>query len=207
MKPKFTVATMAASIAAALAIQLTGVVTAQGAAPGGAPGGTTTQPAGQTPDNYQPDKAKKPDKADEAPSAASKSSASGDIVQTAAAAGNFNTLLKAVTEAGLTDGLKGKGPFTLFAPTDEAFAKLPPGALDELLKDKSKLSDLLRYHVVPGAVMAKDVKAGKVRMANGKEALVGTTGGVTIDGASVVKPDIQASNGVIHVIDTVIMPK
>jgi uncharacterized surface protein with fasciclin (FAS1) repeats len=131
-----------------------------------------------------------------------------DIVDTAVAAGNFKTLVKAVQAAGLVDTLKGKGPFTVFAPTDEAFAKLPAGTLDSLLKDQAKLKAVLTYHVVPAKVMAKDVKAGDVKTVNGQSFKVSTDGGkVKVDGANVVKTDIATSNGVIHVIDTVILPK
>ena len=130
-----------------------------------------------------------------------------DIVDTAVAAGSFKTLVTAVQAAGLVDTLKGPGPFTVFAPTDEAFAKIPKADLDALLKDKAKLTAVLTYHVVPGKVMAKDVKAGKVKTVQGGELTVSTTGGVKVDNANVVKTDIAADNGVIHVIDTVIMPK
>ncbi|MCU0927119.1 MAG: fasciclin domain-containing protein [Hydrogenophaga sp.] len=130
-----------------------------------------------------------------------------DIVDTAVAAGSFKTLATALQAAGLVDTLKGKGPFTVFAPTDEAFAKVPKADLDALLKDKAKLTAVLTYHVVPGKVMAKDVKAGKVKTVQGSELTVSTTGGVKVDSANVVKTDIVADNGVIHVIDSVIMPK
>jgi uncharacterized surface protein with fasciclin (FAS1) repeats len=130
-----------------------------------------------------------------------------DIVDTAVAAGSFKTLATALQAAGLIDTLKGKGPFTVFAPTDEAFAKVPKDQLDALLKDKAKLTAVLTYHVVPGKVMAADVKAGKVKTVQGSEITVGTMGGVTVDNAKVVKTDIVADNGVIHVIDSVIMPK
>lgn len=130
-----------------------------------------------------------------------------DIVDTAVSAGSFKTLVTAVQAAGLVDTLKGPGPFTVFAPSDEAFAKIPKDQLDALLKDKAKLTAVLTYHVVPGKVMAKDVKAGKVKTVQGGEITVGTMGGVTVDNAKVVATDVAASNGVIHVIDTVIMPK
>ena len=134
-----------------------------------------------------------------------------DIVNTASAAGSFKTLVTAVKAAGLVDTLKGKGPFTVFAPTDEAFAKLPNGALDNLLKpeNKKQLVAILTYHVVPGKVMSKDL-AGQKTMAKsveGSEIAVDATNGVKVDNAKVVKADIQASNGVIHAIDAVIMPK
>ena len=130
-----------------------------------------------------------------------------DIVDTAVAAGNFKTLAAALQAAGLVDTLKGKGPFTVFAPTDEAFAKIPKADLDALLKDKAKLTAVLTYHVVSGQVMAKDVKAGKVKSVQGSELSLGTAGGVTVDGAKVVKADIVTDNGVIHVNDSVVLPK
>ena len=130
-----------------------------------------------------------------------------DIVDTAVAAGDFKTLAVALEKAGLIDTLKGKGPFTVFAPTDAAFAKVPKKDLDALLADKSKLVAVLTYHVVPGNVMAKDVKAGKVKTVQGSDLTLSTAGGVKVDGANVVKTDIVADNGVIHVIDSVVMPK
>ncbi len=130
-----------------------------------------------------------------------------DIVDTAVAAGSFNTLATALGAAGLVDTLKGKGPFTVFAPTDAAFAKIPKADLDALLKDKSKLTAVLTYHVVSGKVMAADVKAGKVKTVQGSELTVSTMGGVMVDGAKVTATDIVADNGVIHVIDSVIIPK
>jgi uncharacterized surface protein with fasciclin (FAS1) repeats len=131
------------------------------------------------------------------------------IVGVAAGAGQFNTLVAAVKAAGLVDTLNGKGPFTVFAPTDEAFAKLPAGTVDNLLKpeNKQKLAGILTYHVVAGKVMAADVKTSNVKTVNGKEASIKADAGkVTIGSASVVKTDIAASNGVIHVIDTVLIP-
>ncbi|MBK9572479.1 MAG: fasciclin domain-containing protein [Rhodoferax sp.] len=130
-----------------------------------------------------------------------------DIVDTAAAAGQFKTLAAALTAAGLVDTLKGKGPFTVFAPTDAAFAKIPKADLDALLADKAKLSAVLTYHVVGAKVMAKDVKAGKVKTVQGSELTIATTGGVMVDGAKVTATDIVADNGVIHVIDTVVLPR
>ena len=131
-----------------------------------------------------------------------------DIVDTAVSAGQFKTLVKAVQEAGLVDTLKGNGPFTVFAPTDEAFAKLPSGTLDALLEDKQKLAAILTYHVVPGKVMAAQVKPGQVKTVQGQSLTVtARSGAVMVDNAKVVKTDIAASNGVIHVIDTVILPK
>ena len=130
-----------------------------------------------------------------------------DIVDTAVAAGDFKTLAVALEKAGLIDTLKGKGPFTVFAPTDAAFAKVPKKDLDALLADKSKLASVLTYHVVPGTVMAKDVKAGKVKTVQGSDLTLSTSDGVKVDGANVVKTDIVADNGVIHVIDSVVLPK
>jgi uncharacterized surface protein with fasciclin (FAS1) repeats len=130
-----------------------------------------------------------------------------DIVDTAVANGNFKTLVKAVQEAGLIDTLKGDGPFTVFAPTDEAFAKLPPGALQGLLKDKTKLAQVLTYHVVPGKVMAADIKPGQVKTVEGQPVrLQSKRGEVMVNNAKVTQADVVASNGVIHVIDKVMMP-
>ena len=134
-----------------------------------------------------------------------------DIVDTAVAAGSFTTLAKALEAAGLLETLKGAGPFTVFAPTDEAFAKLPAGTLDTLLKpeNRAKLTRILTYHVVPGRVMAADVvKLHSATAVSGDTIAIATHGGgVTVDNAHLVKTDIIASNGVIHVIDAVILPK
>ena len=130
-----------------------------------------------------------------------------DIVDVAVKAGNFKTLVAAVQAAGLVDTLKSAGPFTVFAPTDEAFAKIPKETLDGLLKDKAALAKILTYHVVAGKVMAKDVKPGMVKTVQGSDITLATTGGVTVNGAKVIAADVPASNGVIHAIDTVIMPK
>ena len=130
-----------------------------------------------------------------------------DIVDTAVGAGNFKTLAAALTAAGLIDTLKGKGPFTVFAPTDAAFAKIPKADLDALLADKAKLTSVLTYHVVAGKVMAADVTAGKVKTVQGSDLTVTTAGGVMVNQAKVTSTDIVADNGVIHVIDTVVMPK
>ena len=134
-----------------------------------------------------------------------------DIVDTAVAAGSFKTLVKALQAADLVETLKGAGPFTVFAPTDEAFAKLPAGTLDALLKpeNKAKLQRILKAHVVAGKVMAADVvKISSAKAVSGDTlAIVSRAGGVTVDGAKVVKTDIAATNGVIHVIDSVILPK
>ena len=134
-----------------------------------------------------------------------------DIVDTAVSAGSFNTLAKALQAAGLVDTLKGKGPFTVFAPTDEAFAKLPAGVLDDLLKpeNKQKLTQILTYHVVPGKVTAADVTQLKsAKTVNGGSLRISAAGGsVMVDNAKVVKADVMASNGVVHVIDSVILPE
>lgn len=130
-----------------------------------------------------------------------------DIVDTAVAAGNFKTLATALQAAGLVETLKGKGPFTVFAPTDDAFAKIPKADLDALLKDKAKLTAVLTYHVVAGKVLSKDIKPGKVKTVQGSELTVATVGGVTVDGAKVTAADVIADNGVIHVIDAVLIPK
>jgi len=134
-----------------------------------------------------------------------------DIVDTAVAAGNFKTLVAAVKAAGLVDTLKGAGPFTVFAPTDEAFAKLPAGTLESLLlpENKAKLQGILTYHVVSGKVLAKDVvKMDSAKTVEGQSIAIKTTGGgVMVDNANVIKTDIMTSNGVIHVIDTVILPQ
>ncbi len=131
-----------------------------------------------------------------------------DVVQTAVAAGKFKTLAAALKEAGLVETLKGKGPFTVFAPTDEAFAKLPEGTVEALLKDRARLTAVLTYHVVPGKVMAADaVKVTSARTVQGQALKVAAGGGaVMINNARVVQPDVAASNGVIHVIDTVLLP-
>ena len=132
-----------------------------------------------------------------------------DIVDTAVDAGQFGTLVAAVKAAGLVDTLKGDGPFTVFAPTDEAFAKLPAGTVESLLKpeNKDKLIAVLTYHVVPGKVMSGDVSPGKVATVQGQQVTLAAAGkGLKIDNANIVATDIETSNGVIHVIDTVILP-
>ena len=130
-----------------------------------------------------------------------------DIVDTAAAAGTFETLLAAATAAGLVDTLKSDGPFTIFAPTDEAFAALPAGTVEGLLEDIPTLTAILTYHVVPGKVMSGDLSDGMMAATvNGADVTIGTMGGVKVDGATVIAADIVASNGVIHVIDQVILP-
>jgi uncharacterized surface protein with fasciclin (FAS1) repeats len=131
-----------------------------------------------------------------------------DIVQTAISAGNFTTLATALTEAGLVDALKGKGPFTVFAPTDDAFKKLPKGALDNLLKDKEALKNVLLYHVVSGNIASTDVvKLDKATTLNGSDVKIKTVDGkVMINDSQVTAADVKASNGIIHVIDTVLLP-
>lgn len=137
-------------------------------------------------------------------------SASKDIVDTAIGAGSFGTLVAAVQAAGLVDTLKGDGPFTVFAPTDEAFAALPEGTVESLLKpeNKDQLVAVLTYHVVADKVMSTDLSNGMTApTVQGSDVTIMTDGGVTVDGAKVVAADVEATNGVIHVIDTVILPK
>ncbi|MBW4637928.1 MAG: fasciclin domain-containing protein [Gloeocapsa sp. UFS-A4-WI-NPMV-4B04] len=130
-----------------------------------------------------------------------------DIVDTAVNAGSFNTLVAAVKAANLVDTLKGAGPFTVFAPTDEAFAKLPAGTVDALLKDIPKLTKILTYHVVSGKVMAADVvKLKSATTVEGSTVTIDASNGVKINDSKVVTPDIAADNGVIHIIDTVLLP-
>ena len=151
------------------------------------------------------DSAKEPAATAAAPTEAA---AAADIVDTAVAAGSFNTLAAALGAAGLVETLKGDGPFTVFAPTDDAFAALPAGLVDKLLlpANKDVLVKILTYHVVSGKVLAADVKAGPVKTVEGSEATISTDGGVKIDKANVVTTDIMATNGVIHVIDAVLVP-
>lgn len=131
-----------------------------------------------------------------------------DIVDTAVATGGFKTLAAALQAAGLVDTLKGKGPFTVFAPTDEAFARIPKADLDALLADKAKLTKVLTYHVVSGKVMAADVvKLKEAKTVEGQTVAIDAANGVKVNGANVVKADVLASNGVIHVIDAVILPR
>lgn len=135
---------------------------------------------------------------------------SKDIVDTAVGAGSFGTLVAAVQAAGLVDTLKGDGPFTVFAPTDEAFAALPAGTVEDLLKpeNKDKLTAILTYHVVAGKVMSTDLSNGMMATTvQGSDVKIMTEGGVTVNGANVVQADVEASNGVIHVIDAVILPE
>jgi len=130
-----------------------------------------------------------------------------DIVDTAVAAGSFETLVAAVTAAGLVDTLKGAGPFTVFAPTDEAFAKLPAGTVEALLQDIPKLTKILTYHVVAGKVMAADVvKLTSAKTVEGSEVKIDASNGVKINDSTVTTADVAADNGVIHIIDTVLLP-
>ena len=147
--------------------------------------------------------------------AASKSASSAsckagrDIVSVASSAENFKTLVAAVKAAGLVDTLQGKGPFTVFAPTDEAFAKLPAGTVEDLLKpeNRDRLTAVLKYHVVPGKVLAADVKTMQAKTAQGQSLMLKVSdAGVMVDNANVIKTDLLADNGVIHVIDAVILP-
>jgi len=141
-------------------------------------------------------------------SGAASAAESQDIVDVAAANGSFNTLVTAVKAAGLVDTLKGPGPFTVFAPTDAAFAKIPDSDLKKLLADKAGLTRVLTYHVVPGKVMAADVKPGMVKTVEGQDLNITVKDGVVmVNDAKVVMTDVQASNGVIHVIDAVLLPK
>jgi len=143
--------------------------------------------------------------------AAASTARAADIVDTAVSAGSFSTLVAAVKAAGLVDTLQGKGPFTVFAPTDAAFAKLPEGTVESLLKpeNRDKLVAILTYHVVPGKVMSGDIagKTMEVKTVQGGMIDVDARNGVTVDDANVITPDVAASNGVIHVIDTVILPR
>jgi uncharacterized surface protein with fasciclin (FAS1) repeats len=130
-----------------------------------------------------------------------------DIVDTAVKAGSFSTLVAAVKAAGLVDTLKGAGPFTVFAPSDDAFAKLPAGTVDALLKDIPKLKKILTYHVVSGKVMAADVmKMKSAKTVEGSEVKIDASHGVKVNSSTVTTPDVAADNGVIHIIDTVLMP-
>ncbi len=130
------------------------------------------------------------------------------IVDVAIQAGKFNTLVEAVKAAGLVETLSGEGPFTVFAPTDEAFAKIPADTLQAVLNDREKLTAILTYHVVPGKLMASDVvRSSQLQTVQGQSITVSTEGGVRVDDANVIQTDIEADNGVIHVIDAVIMPR
>ena len=144
------------------------------------------------------------------PASAAKAQPAGDIVAVASSSGSFNTLVAAVQAAGLVETLQGKGPFTVFAPTDEAFAKLPAGTVESLLQpeNKAKLIAILTYHVVPGKVLAADVTTSQAATVNGQKLpLVVANGKVTAGSANVVATDVPASNGVIHVVDSVLLPQ
>lgn len=142
------------------------------------------------------------------PAASASETAGADIVALASETPDLSTLVTAVKAAGLVETLQGEGPFTVFAPTNDAFAKLPKGVLDALLlpKNKEALTSILTYHVVPGEVMAADVKDGKVKTVEGADITLSTKDGVTVNGAKVVQADVVASNGVVHVIDAVLLP-
>lgn len=130
-----------------------------------------------------------------------------DLVETAATSGTFKTFLAAAKAAGMLETLKSSGPYTVFAPSDSAFGKLPPGTMNSLMKDKTKLAELVSYHVIPGKVMVAEVKPGKVKTIEGESVtLTSDNGKITVDNANVVQSDLQADNGVIHEIDAVVMP-
>lgn len=131
-----------------------------------------------------------------------------DLVETASSAGTFKTFLAAAQTAGFTETLRTTGPYTVFAPTDSAFDKLPAGTLDTLLKDKKKLAQMIAYHVIPGKVAIADIKPGKVKTIQGNAlTLTSDNGKVTVDNANVIQSDLMADNGVIHEIDAVVLPK
>ncbi len=130
-----------------------------------------------------------------------------NIVETAIKAGNFKTLIKAFQEAGLVDTLSYDGPFTIFAPTDEAFSKIPNGKLEKILKDKEKLTNILTYHVVADKIMEEEIlNLNTTKTVNGKDVIIETSKGVKVNNASIIKTNIKCSNGVIHIIDNVLMP-
>lgn len=131
-----------------------------------------------------------------------------DLVETASTGATFKTFLAAAQTAGVSNTLKNSGPYTVFAPTDSAFNKLPPDTLQTLMKDKEKLAELVNHHIVPGKITVADVKPGKVKTVQGEEVtLTSDNGKVTVDNANVIQSDLMADNGVIHEIDTVILPK
>jgi hypothetical protein len=131
-----------------------------------------------------------------------------DLVETASSSGEIKTFVAALKSAGFADSLKNDGPYTIFAPADSAFDKLPPGTKNELMKDKKKLAQVLAYHVIPGKIMVAEVKPGKVQTIQGSSlTLKSDNGKVTVDEANVTQSDVTADNGVIHVIDTVVLPK
>lgn len=130
-----------------------------------------------------------------------------DLVETASTSGTFKTFLAAAKAAGFTETLKNNGPYTVFAPGDSAFGKLPPGTMETLMKDKAKLAELLSHHVIPGKVTVAEVKPGKVKTLQGDELMLKSDNGkVTVDSANVIQSDLMADNGVIHEIDTVVLP-
>lgn len=130
-----------------------------------------------------------------------------DLVETASTSGTFKTFLAAAKAAGMIETLKGSGPYTVFAPSDSAFGKLPPGTMSSLMKDKTRLAELVSYHVIPGKITVADVKPGKVKTIQGESVtLTSDNGKITVDNANVVQSDVQADNGVLHEIDAVVMP-
>lgn len=131
-----------------------------------------------------------------------------DLIKTAINEGNFKTLINALYESGLADTLSREGPFTIFAPTDDAFSKLPSGSLEKLLKDKEKLTEILTYHIIDNKIMSDKVGKNKIiKTVNGKEIIIKDSSNIKIDKANIIKPDIECLNGVIHVIDKVLIPK
>lgn len=141
-------------------------------------------------------------------SLSSSASWAADLIETASTAATFKTFLSAAQASGVADKLKNSGPYTVFAPTDSAFKKLPPGTMADLMKDKEKLAEVVTHHVVPGKIAVADVKPGKVKTVQGDEVtLTSDNGKITIDNANVIQSDVMADNGVIHEIDTVILPQ
>ena len=141
-------------------------------------------------------------------SLATSASWAGDLIETASTEATFKTFLSAAKASGVADKLKDAGPYTVFAPTDSAFKKLPPDTMKDLMKDKEKLAEVLNHHVVPGKIAVADVKPGKVKTIQGDEVtLTSDNGKVTVDNANVIQSDVMADNGVIHEIDTVILPQ
>lgn len=200
----------AAIAAAAMAVGLPAIA---GSTPGSmsspTPKTTTEAPTGTAPATDSAAPTTEPTTPKTAPTTTSQDTTPGTIVDVAAANPSFTTLVTAIKAAGLTDVLSGKGPYTVFAPTDEAFAALPKGTLEKLLKPENKaaLQRVLTYHVVPGKVESSTLKSGKVETVEGSPVTVSVQGSaVTVNNAKVTTPDIQASNGVIHVIDKVILP-
>lgn len=170
--------------------------------------GSSTDEATSEPTAAASEEAAAEEMVEESGDMAADPAAAGTIVDVATGAGQFSTVLAAVQAAGLTETLNGAGPFTVFAPRDEAFAALPAGLVDALLlpENKDALTKILTYHVVPGTVMSADIADGEVATVEGQNVTLSTADGVTVNGAKVIQADVVASNGVIHVIDTVIVP-